>query len=302
MIYRRLGKTGLNVSVIGIGTYQFSGEWGQTFKEKEVNSILLKGKELGVNLIDTAASYGDHLSEELIGKTIQRNRLHWIIATKFGNCFSQAQRNISTNFSLHNVRIQLERSLKALRTDYIDLYQFHSGTNEDYDNDQLWSFLNQQVQYGKIRSLGLSISNNLVTSGDLYQVKKAKQLGITSIQVVYNRLVQKAEETILPYCRSEEIGILARVPLAKGILSGKFNPDHTFKKSDPRGQFDVDYNAKFLRQVQKIKKEEIPDKIDMAQWALCWCLKNSAVTCVIPGCKNINQVKLNASAVNLIKQ
>jgi aryl-alcohol dehydrogenase-like predicted oxidoreductase len=260
---------------------------------------LAKGKELGINLIDTAASYGDHLSEELIGAATQKNRADWIIATKFGNKYSNARKSVSSDFSLRNVKIQLDRSLKALRTDYIDLYQFHSGTNEDFDNDDLWDFLHRQIQKGKIRFLGLSISNSLVESDDVHQVMNAQKVGVASIQVVYNRLVRKAEEFILPHCSREGLAVLARVPLARGILTGKFAPGYTFPPNDYRTRFGADFNDELLRKADEIKKNEVPPGVEMGQWALSWCLQNSAVTCVIPGCRSVGQVASNAGAADL---
>lgn len=145
MKYRRLGRTELNVSVIGIGTWQFGGEWGQQFTQGDVDSILDKGHELGINLIDTAECYGDHLSESLIGDYIsRRNREDWIIATKFGHHFHERFSRTDV-FEPQEVLKQLDASLKALRTDYIDLYQFHSGRDEAFDNDDLWTLLDKQI-------------------------------------------------------------------------------------------------------------------------------------------------------------
>ena len=143
MKYRRLGKTGMNVSVVGIGTWQFGGEWGMDFTQAEADAILDKGAELGINLIDTAECYGDHLSESLIGDYIsRRKREDWIIATKFGHHFPEPFKRTSL-FSAADVVSQLDASLKALQTDYVDLYQFHSGPDEVFDNDALWTALRQ---------------------------------------------------------------------------------------------------------------------------------------------------------------
>ncbi len=132
MKYRRLGKTEFDVSVIGIGTWQFGGEWGLQFTQEEVDAILDKGQELGINLIDTAECYGDHLSESFIGDYLsRRKREDWIVATKFGHHFHERFTR-TDKFGAKDVLEQLDGSLKALKTDYIDLYQFHSGPDEAF--------------------------------------------------------------------------------------------------------------------------------------------------------------------------
>src|SRR5207248_10735001 len=125
MKYRILGKANLRVSVIGIGTWQLGGEWGKSFTQDEVNAMFDKAKELGINLIDTAECYGDHLSESLIGQAVKKERSKWIIATKFGHKFHSFM-NRTDERDMPQVREQLEASLRALQTDYIDLYQYHS--------------------------------------------------------------------------------------------------------------------------------------------------------------------------------
>src|SRR5688572_5915499 len=124
MKYRRLGKTNLTVSVIGVGTWQFGGEWGKNFTQDEVDRMFARGRDLGMNLIDTAECYGDHLSESLIGRAIQCERDKWVLATKFGHKFNGLLKRIDQRTAA-DVRRQLEDSLRALRTDYVDLYQFH---------------------------------------------------------------------------------------------------------------------------------------------------------------------------------
>ena len=166
MKYRRLGKTDLRVSVVGIGTWQLGGEWGKRFEQAEVDAMLTKAAELGVNLIDTAECYGDHLSEKLIGNALKGKRDDWIIATKFGHGFKESfGRDVL--FEPEQVQEQLEKSLKALQTDTIDLYQFHSGTDEMFDTPGLWNMLQNQMDEGKVRHLGISVSK---THGSLYQV------------------------------------------------------------------------------------------------------------------------------------
>ncbi|MCL4297657.1 MAG: aldo/keto reductase [Anaerolineae bacterium] len=296
MKYRRLGKTDLKVSVIGLGAWQFGGEWGQSFTPQEVKRLLDRARDLGVNLIDTAECYGDHLSESLIGQAVAKERASWIIATKFGHKFSRPFERIE-QWSPQEVLQQLEASLKALRTDTIDLYQFHSGTDEVFAQDDLWTMLNRQVQAGKIRYLGISLSSRI---DSIYQTERAAQVGVSAIQVVYNRLDRTPQERVLPLCREQDLGVLARVPLASGLLSGKYQPGTLFtQEDDVRSRQDQVDLQRRLQQVQEIQQNEVPTGIAMASWALAWCLQHPAVTCVIPGCKTVEQVETNASAADL---
>ncbi|GAA3332593.1 hypothetical protein GCM10020331_093350 [Ectobacillus funiculus] len=145
-----------------------------------------------MNLIDTAECYGDHLSEALIGKYLQQDRREdWIVATKFGHHF-HGHLNRTDHWSAEEVLKQLDDSLQALRTDYIDLYQFHSGSDEVFDNDDLWTILDKQVQAGKIRHLGISLGSN----DNVYQTDAATKIHAEVIQVVYNRLNRKPEEKV----------------------------------------------------------------------------------------------------------
>ena len=296
MKYRRLGKTGLTVSVVGIGTWQFGGEWGQEFSQREVNEILDRAGELGVNFIDTAECYGDHLSESFIGDYLKRRgRDGWIVATKFGHEFHRPFER-TDRYDAESVRVQLEASLKALKTDYVDLYQFHSGSDQAFDNDELWTMLDKQVRAGKIRHLGISLGKSM----SMRQVSQASKVGASVIQVVYNRLDRGPEEAVFPSCVEQDLGVLARVPLASGFLSGKYKPGDAFSPADVRSRRDADETERKLREAQRIREEEVPGGMDMAVWALAWCLKHPAVTCVIPGCKSPRQAETNARAAAYI--
>ncbi|MFN2184117.1 MAG: aldo/keto reductase [Anaerolineae bacterium] len=296
MQYRRLGRTGLRVSVVGVGTWQYGGEWGKQFTQPEVDRILRRAKELGINLIDTAECYGDHLSEALVGEAIRRERDDWVVATKFGHRFlAPLQRE--DLWSAQEVRAQLEDSLRALQVERIDLYQFHSGSDDAFDNDALWTMLDKQVDAGKIAHLGISISSGIDPA---YQVSRAVEVGAGAIQAVYNRLDRGPEETAFPSCIEQDLGVLARVPLASGFLTGKYQPGTEFtEEGDLRSHWDRERIQERLRQVQQIQQEEVPDGVPMAPWALAWCLQHPAVTCVIPGCKSVEQLESNASAVGL---
>lgn len=296
MKYRRLGKTNLKVSVIGVGTWQFGGEWGKAFTQSEADAILDQAKASGINLIDTAECYGDHTSESLIGSYVARNRREdWVIATKFGHHFHGHQER-TQHWSPQEVLSQLEASLKALQTDYIDLYQFHSGSDESFDQDELWTLLDKQVQAGKIRHLGTSIGSN----DNLHQTAASTKVNSQAIQVVYNRLDRKPEERVFPSCEEQDLGVLARVPLASGYLSGKYKPGAVFPENDVRNRHDREQTVSKLEEVVRIRENEVPEGMDMATWALAWCLKHPAVTTVIPGCKSPEQVISNAAAAEYV--
>lgn len=298
MKYRRLGSTGLRVSVVGVGTWQLGGEWGKDFSADEVDRMLGRAKEVGINLIDTAECYGDHVSERLIGEAVARrgDRADWVIATKFGHHF-KGHNDRDTVYDPADVVKQLDASLRALRTDYVDLYQFHSGSDEQFNTPGLWETLAKQKQAGKVRRLGVSISS---TRENLNQTEAAPGVGAELIQVLYNRLERGPEERVLRACRRLDLGVLARVPLASGFLSGKYKPGATFKPGDVRADQDRQKVEAKLREAERIRREEVPPGVDMAQWALAWCLRHEAVTSVIPGCKDVTQVEANAAAADLM--
>ena len=297
MKYRKLGKTNLKVSVVGIGTWQYGGEWGKNFDEAVVKKILDRGFDLGFNFIDTAECYGDHLSERLIGKAVKEKRKEWIIATKFGHKFI-SHLNRETVWDVAGVKKQLEDSLRALQTDYIDLYQFHSGNDEVFNNEELWLMLQNEVKAGKIRHLGISISNK-VGINSLEQTKSASKVGAEVIEAVYNRLEKYPEEEIFPACIEQDLGVLARVPLASGLLSGKYRKGTVFANNDVRASKDSKLIDLQLEEIEKIMKNEVPEGINMAEWAIAWSLKHAAVSTCIPGFKNIEQLESGAKAADL---
>jgi myo-inositol catabolism protein IolS len=298
MRFRALGNTGLQVSVIGLGTHQFSGEWAKTFSEDEVRQILERAHESGVNFIDTAECYGDHMVESLLGTCTKDRRSEWIIATKFGHHYPAPMQKVEA-WSPVQVLRQLDDSLNALQTDYIDLYQFHSGGNDAFDNDELWSMLDKQVQAGKVRYLGISLAGALSAKNDLKQIQSAAKFNASVIQVVYNRLHREVEKDILPLCESQGLGVLARIPLAKGFLAGTYKPGAVFPANDNRSSYSAQFNDEQLRRAEEIKRTEVPPGLNMAQWALAWCLKHPAVASVIVGCKNLAQLEMNANASEL---
>jgi aryl-alcohol dehydrogenase-like predicted oxidoreductase len=295
MKYRRLGRTNLRVSVIGMGTWQLGGEWGKTFEQPEVDQLFAVAAERGINLIDTAECYGDHTSERFIGRAIESrgDRDRWIIATKFGHRFTGFMKRSDERSAADAVQ-QVEDSLRALRTDRIDLLQYHSVRDSEFENDELTDALLKLVQSGKVRHIGNSLSANLTTT---LQAEQSTRRHVEALQIIYNRLDRRPEEKIFAMCQEQDLGVLARVPLASGYLSGKYKPGARFP-ADARSQHPPEHIDRMLTQIEQIRSE-VPPGVPMATWALAWCLQHPAVTCVIPGCKDISQLNFNADAADL---
>jgi aryl-alcohol dehydrogenase-like predicted oxidoreductase len=262
-----------------------------------VDAILDAAADCGINLIDTAECYGpDHLSEKFVGDYLsRRDRSRWIVATKFGHHFKSFM-NRDDDFSMDGARAQLEASLKALRVGTIDLYQFHSGSDTLFQNDKLWTFLAEQKRAGKIRHLGVSI----LQKGSELQAREAAKFGVEALQVYYNCLDQRPEQMYFPHAAKDGLGILARVPLASGLLTGKYKPGATFPGNDVRSAIDAEKMKRDLAEVERLQREEVPAGMPIANWAMAWCLKNPVVTALIPGSKSPEQVKANASAADLV--
>lgn len=287
----------MHVSVIGAGTWQLGGEWGHGFSQDEADAILDAAAECGINLIDTAECYGDHLSERLIGDYLsRRDRSRWVVATKFGHLFHSFM-NRTDDFSVDGVRQQLEGSLRALRVDAIDLYQFHSGSDALFGNSELWAMLDEHKRAGKIRHLGVSI----LGKGSELQAREARSVGAEALQVFYNRLDRRAEDLYFAHAERDHLGILGRVPLASGILSGKYKAGVEFPAGEYRGSLDREKLKQDLAEVERLRAAEVPEGVPMAHWALAWCLKNPLVTTVIPGMKSAEQARSNAAAAELVQ-
>lgn len=295
MQYRRLGRTGLKVSVVGLGTWQFGGEWGREYTQPEADAIFDAARDCGINLIDTAECYGDHTSEALIGESIKRDRGDWVLATKFGHKY-HAPFDRSEPRSSADVLQQFEDSLSALKTDYIDVYQYHSWSDEQFFDDDVLAVLHKLKDQGKVRHVG----NSVRKKDYVEQVRASQSRSIETIQVIYNRLTREPEEQAFPLCIEQDLGVLARVPLASGYLTGKYKPGHVFDENEVRGRFHKKQDReRQLEEAARIQREEVPAGVEMARWALAWVLQHPAVTCVIPGCKNAEQVRANAAAAEL---
>jgi aryl-alcohol dehydrogenase-like predicted oxidoreductase len=195
------------------------------------------------------------------------------------------------DFSADGMRLQLEASLRALRVETIDIYQFHSGSDEMFRNESLWRNLEEQKRAGKIRHLGISI----LGKGSEVQAREARAVGAEVLQIIYNRLDRRPEQLYFPHAQREGLGVLARVPLASGLLSGRYRRGATFPADDFRSTVDPAKLQRDLDEVSRLLDSEVPEGVPMSQWALCWCLENPAVTAPIPGCKSPAQVRSNAA-------
>ena len=296
MLYRKLGSSGLVVSVVGVGTWQFGGEWGKSFSTADVDAILGAALDEGINLVDTAECYGDHLSERLIGERIRRERSRWVVATKFGHHF-HGHMDRTRHFDPAAVEAQLNESLRALQTDYIDLLQFHSPVDEEFNNPALWKTLANVKRSGKVRHVGLSVAKN----DNLFQIETCPAAGLETVQIVYNRLDRTPEQSVFGACRRLELGVLARVPLASGLLSGKYRRGVTFGPGDWRAEREQAQWDAQIAEVERIAATEVPSGVPMAEWALAWPLRHPAVSCVIPGVKDVAQMRANAAAARRVE-
>lgn len=298
MHYRRLGNTGITVSDIGFGAWAIGGSadaggtplgWGKTSDDESLAAIR-RAVELGVTFFDTADSYGFGRSESLLGIVLSRRRHDVVLATKVG-VVRDAEGKLRKDFSRAHISHAVDGSLKRLRTDYIDLYQLHNPTLDDLRRDDIHEAMDRLQEVGKIRFWGVSVSTpeegiEIVNNGWGY-----------ALQVLYNVLNQAPADELFPLAQQKGYGIIARVPLASGLLSGKFRPDTVFSKDDVRQNFLTPKRLEeVIPRVDEAKSIIGGTARSLAEGALRFVLANDAVSTVIPGARNVRQVEMNASA------
>jgi len=299
MQYRMLGKTGLKVSEVGFGAWAIGGPaelggvqigWGDVDDEVSVRAVHA-ALDAGVNFIDTADSYGRGHSEEVLAKALAGRRDEVVIATKFGSRVDSEGQWVK-DFSGEWIRQAVEASLRRLNTDYIDLIQCHSPWGLEALTDDTFAALEDLKQAGKIRHYGVSVKQ---TEHGVPVLRRWPQ--VETIQVVYNILSRQAEAELLPLAQEGAVGIIARVPLASGFLTGKFGPDVAFPENDHRSRSYPPAKARWVVEaVEKSRFLERGGKKTMAQAALQFCLSHAAVSVVIPGAKTAEQARDNAAA------
>lgn len=298
MNYRKLGKTGFEVAEIALGTWQVGGKWGSKFDHALAESILREAIDSGVNFIDTADVYSDGESERAVGEAVRRSGRQVRIATK---CGRQIQPHVSKGYTPAALRGYVEDSLRRIGTECIDLIQLHCPPTEVYYRPEIFGEFEKMKQEGKILNLGVSVEK-------VEEAMKAIEFdNVTTVQIIYNIFRQRPHERFFAMAREKNVGLIIRVPLASGLLSGKFASDTRFSPGDHRFfnrngmMFDkgetfagVPYETG-LRAVSRLK-ELFPEGVPLAHVALRWILMREEVSCIIPGASSPDQVRANLEA------
>jgi aryl-alcohol dehydrogenase-like predicted oxidoreductase len=300
MEQRILGRTERPVSVIGLGTWQLGGDWGEV-QESDALTLLSASVEAGVTFFDTADVYGDGRSEQLIGRFLADNPGAGVtVATKMGRRMDQ----VPENYTLDNFRAWTDRSRRNLGVDRLDLVQLHCPPTPVYSADEVYDGLDTLVEEGAIASYGVSVE-----TADEALTAIARR-GTATVQIILNAFRLKPLEFVLPAAAAAGVGIIARVPLASGLLSGKYTIDTQFAESDHRNYnrdgsaFDVgetfsgvDYETGVRAAVEFSELvSKLPGEVTPAQAALAWVVQQPGVTTVIPGARSVDQAQSNAAA------
>jgi aryl-alcohol dehydrogenase-like predicted oxidoreductase len=301
MQYRMLGRTGMKVATVSFGAWAIGGSWGDV-DDRQSLAALHKAVDLGCNFIDTADVYGDGRSERLIAQLkAERPNDTIYVATKAGRRLNP---HAAEGYTYENLLAFIDRSRQNLQMDTLDLVQLHCPPTDVYYRPQVFEALDRLQAEGKIRHYGVSVEK-------VEEALKAIEYpGVETVQIIFNIFRQRPAQLFFREAEARRVGILARVPLASGLLTGKIGRDTQFAADDHRNfnrfgeSFDVgetfsgvDFDAA-LAAVDGIRPL-VPAGVSMAQFALRWCLMYEAVTCVIPGAKRPDQVEDNSRAADL---
>lgn len=300
MHYRILGKTNYNISEISLGTWQVGGKWGSPFDQKNAEAILKTAIDTGVNFIDTADVYSDGLSEKAVGKTVKSYKQKIYIATKCGRKF---QPHIDASYTLAALRKSVEDSLQNIGVDHIDLIQLHCPPWKTYYRPEVFDLFDRLKAEGKIGALGVSVEK--VEQA----IKAIEHDNVTTIQIIFNMFRQRPSELFFDLAKQKNVGIIVRVPLASGLLSGTYSAETTFGENDHRtfnrngdafdkGETFSGINYQKGLEAVRILKDHFGDS-NLALLAIRWVLMYDAVSCVIPGASSPSQVQNNLLAADL---
>jgi aryl-alcohol dehydrogenase-like predicted oxidoreductase len=301
MQYRKLGKTGFEISRISLGTWQVGGRWGRDFDPKIADRILNMAVDRGINFIDTADVYGKGESEKAIGRLLKSRSERIYVGTKCGRRLTP---HTSKEHTPEAMRKFVEDSLKNLQLDTLDLIQLHCPPTQVYYMPEVFEVFDRMKEEGKILNLGVSVEK--VEEA----IKSLEYPNVTSIQIIFNMFRQRPAERLFRLACKKDVGIIVRVPLASGLLTGTLKKDTLFEKSDHRYFnrngliFDkgetfsgIDYETG-LKAVGKLKKVFTGHR-NLAAHALKWILMHEEVSCVIPGASSPKHVESNLSADDL---
>ena len=300
MQYRDFSNTGWKVSEIGLGCWAIGSEWGDV-TATDAREVLKASLDNGVNFFDTADVYGDGRSEKFVGELIKSTSEKIFVATKAGRRLNP---HTPEGYNLKNIEKFIDRSLTNLGVDCIDLLQLHCPPSEICPKKETYEIMDELVKLGKIANYGVSVEK-VSEAMDAIQFQNVK-----SIQIIFNIFRQKPAETFFKEAAKRDVSIIARVPLASGLLTGKMNQGSKFPQNDHRNYningdaFDVGETfsgvnfEKGLEAVEKLKGL-IPDNYSLADLALKWILMHDEVSVVIPGAKNESQALMNLKASDL---
>ena len=300
MNYRELGRTGWKVSEISFGAWAIGGSWGEV-EDQDSLAALHRALDLGVNFFDTADVYGDGRSERLFAKLRKERSETFYVATKAGR---RLDPHTAAGYNRENLTAFVERSLKNLEVDALDLLQLHCPPTEVFYMPEVFGVLDDLARAGKLLNYGVSVEK--VEEG----LKALEYPNVQSVQIIFNLFRQRPADLFFAEAQKHQVGILARVPLASGLLTGKFTPHSQFSSEDHRAfnrhgeAFDrgetfagVDFETG-LKVVEEMRPL-VPEGATMAEMALRWILMFPAVTCAIPGAKRPSQVEENLKAAEL---
>jgi aryl-alcohol dehydrogenase-like predicted oxidoreductase len=298
MKYRLIGNTGIRVSEVGLGTWALGGPvdvfgipvgWG-VVDDNESKATIDRAYDLGVNFFDTSNIYGNGHSEELLGECLTGKDC--VIATKVG--IARTATESIKDFSTKHIREAIEASLRRLKRERVDLYQLHNPPPEVWQGNEVFDLLADLKREGKIRASGVSTST---AEEGIHLCEKKK---VDSLQILLNIFQQEPAEKLLDIAKKNGVGIVVRVPLASGLLTGKFKPAHRFARDDNRSNYMNEQRMQeALSKVDRLKEMTVATGFTLPQIALAFLLKFDAISSVIPGAKNINQVQQNVSASDL---
>ena len=298
---RQLGSAGFNVSEISLGCWQLGADWGKSINKKSSFSILQEAVNNGVTFFDTADVYGNGRSESIIGEFLKTTDKKIKVATKFG----RAGETYPNNYTKDVLRSSIEASLERLKVNSLDLVQLHCIPTEELRKGDVFEWLRELKNEGLIKHFGASVES--VEEGLLCM----QQEELLSLQVIFNIFRQKLTTELLPQAQEKGVGIIVRLPLASGLLSGKFNKNTTFLENDHRNYnkngdaFNVGETFAGLpfetgiELVEEIKNNMLTTKATMAQFAQRWILDHQAVSCIIPGASSPKQIEMNAAVSEL---